>query len=276
MQQEILNRIETDWFEVTQYSESMQAEIIDLQEDFLVGSTRGRLGPDAFLTRVRELQKARGQFIDDKTKANPLMLLKNRNEYYQKYGQTMPVQSPYNELLDMFYSVELEETVDPATGERVLDWDKFWANRDHITSAIPVADKGRWDNFLARNTAPIMATWQGVSQTYFRKYNGLWDEVLSTYSEEDQALINEYLFLERTQQKLDRQTEIKNIVREEDGLQLISGFRSAVSNERKALRFANPQLDAWLFYWGNTSTFESFTGEDVFKELARQTGRVVE
>lgn len=275
-QQEILNRIETDWFAVTQYSESMQAEIIDLQEDFLVGSGRGRLGPDSFLARVRELQRARGEFIDNKTKDNPLMLLENRTEYYQKYGQTMPVQSPYNELLSMFYAVELEDTVDEATGERVLDWNKFWANRDHITSAIPIADKGKWDNFLARNTAPIIAVWQQVSQTYFKKYNGLWDEVLSTYSEEDQTLITEYLFLERTQQKLDRQEEIKAIIREEDGLQLISGFRTAVSDERKALRFANPQLDAWLFYWGKTSTFVSHEGEGVFKELARQTGRVIE
>ena len=275
-QQEILNRIELDWADVMAYSDSMNAEIVELQEDFLIGSGRGRLGPDAFLARVRELQRARSAFIDKKTESNPLMLLENRTDYYEKYGQTMPVQSPYNELLDMFFSVELEDTVDPNTGERILDWDKFWSNRDFITDAIPEADKGQWDTFLARNTAPIMAVWQNVSRTYFRKYDGLWDEVLSTYNEEEQTLIEEYLFLERTQQKLDRQQEIKTTLSEKDGSALISGFRSSVSAERKALRFANPQLDAWLFYWGRTSTFISHTGEEVFTELSRQTGRTID
>ena len=275
-QQEILNRIELDWADVMAYSDSMNAEIVELQEDFLIGSDRGRLGPDAFLARVRELQRARSAFIDKKTEANPLMLLENRTDYYEKYGQTMPVQSPYNELLDMFFSVELEDTVDPNTGERILDWDKFWSNRDFITDAIPEADKGQWETFLARNTAPIMAVWQNVSRTYFRKYDGLWDEVLSTYNEEEQTLIEEYLFLERTQQKLDRQQEIKTTLSAKDGSALISGFRSSVSAERKALRFANPQLDAWLFYWGRTSTFISHTGEEVFTELSRQTGRTID
>ncbi|KKL89232.1 hypothetical protein LCGC14_1916790, partial [marine sediment metagenome] len=158
----------------------------------------------------------------------------------------------------------------------LLDWDKFWSNRDFITDAIPEADKGQWETFLARNTAPIMAVWQNVSRTYFRKYDGLWDEVLSTYNEEEQILIEEYLFLERTQQKLDRQQEIKNTLSQKDGSALISGFRSSVSAERKALRFANPQLDAWLFYWGRTSTFISHTGEEVFTELSRQTGRTID
>lgn len=275
-QQEILNRIELDWAAVREYSETMKVEILDLEEDFLTGSIRGRLGPTSFLARVRELQRGQAQFIEDKTDDNPLMLLENRTEYYEKYGQVMPTQSPYNELLSLFYAVELEDTVDENTGERILDWDKFWNHKDMITSAIPTEDRGQWDSWLDRNTAPIMKVWKTVNQTYFKKYNDLWDKVKQTYDEQEQLLIDEYLFLERTQQKLERQEQIRTVISNKTGKSLISGFRSEVSDERKALRFSNPHLDAWLFYWGKTTTFVSHEGEDVFRALSSRTGRTIE
>lgn len=274
--QEILNKIELDWADVMAYSETVVAEILELQEDFLTGSERGRLSPDSFLQRVREQYAKRRDYIDVKTKANPLMLLENRTEYYAKYGEVMPVQSPYNELMDMYFSIELEEIVDPATGERVYDWDKFWANREMITAAIPESDKGRWTEFLSRHTAPAMQVWHDVYNTYFRKYYGLWDKTLTTYSDEEQALITEYLFLEKTQQQLERQEEIKNTESSKDDRLLISSFRSAVSDERAALRYANPHLDAWLYYWGRTTSFKSLTGEEVYIQLAKNTGRRIE
>ena len=274
--QAILGAIELDWAAVMNYTENQRDEILELQQDFLTGTTRGRLGPTEFLDRVKDLMAKRRDFIDEKVKANPLMLLENRKDFYEKYGDTMPVQSPYNELMDMYFSVELKDTVDPATGERILDWDSFFAQREAITSAIPADDKGRWDTFLLRNTAPMMQIHKEASETYFRKYNGLWDKTLEAYSEEEQQLINEYLYLERTGQKLDRQVFIKETVSEKDGNKLISSFRSSVAEERKALRYANPHLDAWLFYWGKTSTFVSLTGEETYRNLAKQTGRVID
>lgn len=273
--QAILNRIETDWAGVMAYSENMRAEIDLLSVDFLQGSETGLLSPTGFLDRVRDLYRARQSYIDEKTKANPLMLLENRKEFYEKYGDVMPVQSPYNELMDLYFSIELEDTVDPATGERVLNWDSFNANREMITAAIPDEDKLNWETFLSRHTSPTMQMWHDVYSTYLKKYYGLWDGVLQTYSPQEQSLITTFLSLERTQQQLDRQEEIMAMESEKGG-SLISGFRSAVSLEREALRFTNPYLDAWLFYWGRTTSFKSNKAEEVFKLLARQTGRRIE
>jgi len=273
--QEILNKIELDWADVMNYSESQRAEIVEFEQDFLTGSERGRIGPDTFLNSVRDLYRKRREYIDEKTKANPLMLLENRTEFYAKYRDPMPVQSPYNELMDLFFSIELEDTVDPATGERVLNWDKFWANREMITDAIPADDRKQWDAFMSRNTAPMMQVWQDVYSTYLKKYYELWNKTISTYSEDEQKLINEFLFLEKTGQQLDRQAAIKEIV-SPDGRQLISGFRSSVSDERAALRYANPHLDAWLFYWGRTTSFKNPQAEQVYRQLSKDTGRIID
>ncbi len=276
LQQEILNKIELDWADVRVYSEQQKETILELQQDFLTGSERGRLTPDTFLSRVKSLYSERRTYIDEKMKANPLMLLENRTEYYMKYGTTMPVQSPYNELMSMYFSIELEETVDPGSGERVYDWDKFWANREMIEAAIPDEDKGKWSDYITRNTAPMMEVWHDVYGNYFRKYYDIWDATLQSYPEDEQAIIKEFLFLESSQQKLDRQAAIKEIASGKTGDKLISSFRSDVSQTREALRYKNPHLDAWLFYWGRVTSLKTPQAEKLFRQVSSQTGRVID
>jgi hypothetical protein len=274
-QQAILTKIELDWTDVRKYSDTLQLEVLDLQTDFLVGSDRGRLGPDAFLSRVRAVYDKRRQYIDNKVAANPLMLLENRAEYFQKYNQALPVQSPYNELMNMYFNVELKDTVDPGTGERIYDWDSFWANREMIADSIPLEDKGQWDAYIIRNTVPIMEVWHDVYTKYFRKYYGVWDATLKLYPDNEQQLINEYLYLEKNGQQLDRQATIQEMVSAKTGRQLISSFRTDVSDSRAALRYANPHLDAWLFYWSKTTSFKTPQAEATYNMISKRTGRDV-
>ena len=273
--QATLNRIEIAWAAVRTRAEQRDAEILDLSVDFLQGSERGRLGPKDFLNRVRELQSDLRDFVDSKMKEVPEMELEYRVQQFAKYGDVMPVQSPYNELMALYFSIELEDTVNEL-GERVLDWDKFWASREFITQSIPEDDRPKWDAFLSKTTAPVMKVWKEVSETYFRKYYDIWEQTLSAYPEEEQQLIKEFLFLSKTQQQLERQEAIKSIISTKNNLALISGFRSDVSKDRTALRFANPHLDAWLFYWGRTTSFQTPQAETVYKQLAARTGRKIE
>ena len=274
--QEILNRIELDWEDVTEYSAKMREDILEVQQEFLTGTEHGRIGPDEFLFKVKELYAKRGDYIDSKTAENPLMLLENRGEYYEKYGDTMPVLSPYSELMNMYFDIEPEEMVDPSTGARTLNWDKFWATREMIAAAIPAEDKAKWDEYISRNTVPMMQVWGDSYKDYLKKYYGLWDRVLVEYPEQEQQMIQEYLNLERLGTGLQTQEQIKAYISERDGRQLISSFRSSISNEREALRYSNPALDAWLYYWGKTTSFKTPQAEALYFEYARRTGRRVE
>ncbi len=276
-QQEIVNRNTTDWADVQRHSETMQLEILDLQQDFLVGTEeRGKLGPSQFLSRVKDLFGKRKDYVDEKVKANPLMLLENRTEYYEKYRQPIPVLSPYDELMAMYFNIELEETVDEATGERIYDWDKFWANRAMIEAAISDEDKAKWDDYISRNTAPIMRVWYEVYDRYFKKYYGLWEATLETYPDEEQKLLEEFFYLERMGTDLARQASIKEMVSAKTDDKLVSSFRSDVSDNRASLRYANPALDAWLFYWGKVSSFKTPQAETIYKQISKDTGRAVQ
>lgn len=268
-QQEILNKIELGWDAVARYGETVQEDKLRLQRDFLTGTR----GPDDYNKQLLDLYDKQGEFIDNKIKEYPLMDLNNRAEYYKEFNVPQPTLHPFRELLNLYFSIELKEVTDPETGEKVRDWDNFWAQRQAVEDAIPDDYKHEWEDFIAKNSTRMEGVRREVYHNYFRTYNKVWEKILSTYSDEEQALVEEYLHLERTGQQLDRQAEIKATKSEKTGDMLISSFRSEVSGAKKALRYHNPSLDAWLFYWGRTSTFASPTGEEVYHQLAKETGR---
>jgi len=268
-QQTILNKLELAWDDVKNYSESLLEDKLVLQDDF----RNGRIGSADYGDALSAIYAKQMEYIDNKVDENPLMDLGNRAEYYKKYGIPQPVLHPMRELLNLYFSIELEQTIDPDTGEKVNDWDKFWAMRDAIEQAIPDEKRQEWDDYLSRNSTALEQLRRDHNQ-YIKPYNGLWEEVLSTYSDEEQKLIREYLHLERTGTGLERQVVIKDITRE-DGKKLISSFRTDVSSTKQAFRYANPSLDAILFYWGKTSTFMTPEAEAFYQQLCSDTGKAI-
>lgn len=270
-EQVVLNQIDIAWDEVDQFTTEIASRKLELQRDFMSGAR----GPRDYGDMLIGLHLEQRQFIDNKTEEVPLMLLENRAEYYKEFDKPIPVQHPQRELLNLYFSIELKEITDPETGEKVRDWDTFWTEREAIELAVPDNFRGEWDAIIAKNSTRIEQVRRVVGKQYFRTYNQIWDEVLTVqFNEQEQKLIKEFLYLERTGQKLSRQEEIKNTVRENEK-QLISDFRHEISESRRALRFANPTLDAWLFYWGRTGSFLTQEAEDIYPQLAKDTGRTI-
>ena len=201
------------------------------------------------------------------------MTLEGRAEYYKKYSIPVPVQHPMKELLNLYFSIELQDKHDEETGELVTDWDTFFAQRQAIEDAVLPELKGEWDTYISRNSTRLEEIRRDVYDAYFRKYYDIWEASLALYSENEQKLIKEFLFLQRTGKQLDRQEAIRETTSEKTGLMLISSFQSDVSDNRAALRYANPHLDAWLFYWGRVTSFKTPQAEAVYRQILLDTGR---
>ena len=269
-QQLELRRLDLDWDDVMTYADTMQQRRLELQQEFL----SGKLGPRDYIARLQDSYSGLRTYIEKKMEDNPLMTLEGRKEYFKKYGISFPVQHPSKELRNLFFSIELNtEAIDPETGEIYIDWDSFFAQRAAIEDAMPEEIKAEWEATLSKNTTRIEGIRQDVSNTYFRKYYDVWEASLALYPENEQKLIEEFLYLERTGQQLARQGEIKSIISAKTGNQLISSFRSDVADNRAALRYANPNLDAWLFYWGRTTSFKTPQAEAIYNQISIDTGR---
>ena len=272
-QQLELRKLDLDWDSITTYAEANQTKKLQLQQDFL----SGKLGPDSYNDRLRALYAEQRVYIDGKMEDNPNLTLEGRKDYYKKYGIAVPVQHPMKELLNLYFGIELNaEAIDPETGEIFTDWNSFFAQRQAIEDAVPGELKGEGDAYMSRNSTRIELIRRDTYDNYFRKYYDVWEASLTLYPEDEQKLINEFLYLERTGQNLDRQDEIKAVMSTKTGNQLISSLRSDVSDNRASLRYANPHLDAWLFYWGRTTSFKTPQAEAIYRQICKDTNRNIE
>ena len=268
-QQTILNQIELAWDDVRKYSEQLLDEKLVLQRDFLAG----RIGSQDYGDMLSATYSKQREYVDSKIEENPLMDIDNRADYYKKYNVPQPVLHPMRELLNLYFKIELEEKIDEETGEKVKDWDKFWAMREAIELAIPDDYKEEWEDYLKRNSTSLEQLRREHNQ-YIKPYNALWGRILEEYTPEEQKLIKEHQYLIKTGTGLERRAEIE-ATRRENGRKLVSNFRSDISNARQALRYANPFLDAVLYYWGRITTFQTPLAEEAYRQLCKETGKSI-
>ena len=292
-QQLVLDKLTLAWDKVGKFVDLTIERKEQLESDF----QQGLRGPDDYQNQLKILYSEQQDFIYNEMRDNldePLpeglsaaderafirehsvMELEGRKRYYEKWGIPLPVMHPLKELLNLYYSIELNEIRDPETGELVRDWDTFWAQRLALEEAIPDMWKGEFKTYTTKNETPMEAIRRKVYQTYFTKYWWVWDQVLKGYNETEQRLIREYISLENRGMDLPRQAEIKATKSEKTGSLLISGFRSDISEARQALRYANPTLDAWLFYWGRVGSFQTPQAEEIYYSISKETGRKIQ
>jgi len=269
-QQLVADRLTLDWDEIERYVDNQRIEIANLEREALTGGLSTR----DYVARVSDLYDDRRAFIDQKQKENELLKLEERRKYYEEQGIPVPVLHPLKELMNLYFDIEVRETRDPETGELARDWDTFWAERTAVEEAVPDQWKAEWEAFLSQHQTPLETIRREVNEQYISKYNQVWQKVLSNYGEDEQKLIKEFLYLERMNQDLTRQDEIRNMVRA-NGRKLVSAFRSDVSEARRALRFANPYLDGWLYFWNRVSSFQTPAGEEAFRQISRSVGKVI-
>jgi len=274
-QQDQVRKAELFWDDVKHYTENQYQDKLSLQQDLI----RGVIGPDAYINSVRALYSDQRTYIDDLHDTNLYknvpITLEEKKVMMEEHNIIIPTLHPSKELLNLYFSIELTQKIDEETGEKVWDWDSFWAQREAIEDAVPEEYKAEWDDYLEKNTTPLEKIRRQVSDEYFKPYNRVWEQVLKTqYDEGEQRLFNEWYSLRRRGINLDRQAVISSTVRD-NGRQLISNFQSDTSEARRALRYANPLLDAWLFYWGRTTSFLTPEASQFYPSICHTTGRQI-
>jgi hypothetical protein len=262
------NKIETAWNDIEKFVSNARTSKLQLEQQFL----SGQIGPDAYSKGLGELYDQQSQYINQKEVEVPALTLEGRMEYYRKYKKVEPVMHPMKELLNLYFSIELRDSVDPVTDELYKDWDTFMAQRDVITKSIPDEYRQEWDDYIKKNQTPLEELRRQVNEQYFTKYDGLYDTVLARYSPIEQQAINEYFSLRRLRKDTARQTLIKSLTAANGNL-LISDFQSNVSDAKQALRAANPTFEAWLYFWGRTTTIPTGAAGQVYSQILASVGR---
>jgi len=185
----------------------------------------------------------------------------------EKRQQLPPIQHPAEELLNYYYSIQLEKVVDPNSGALIDDWDGYFLKIDAIVNTLKGVQREDFVAIITKNMTDLEKLRWEISHRYFRGYNRRQEAILSTQFDTDQqALIKRWIFGSPTERDEIQQVLLPN------GRKLISYYQELVRQTGENLRRLSPELDAWLLFFEITSTTLSTQAQQLYSQYRRDYG----
>src|SRR4030042_3846288 len=129
--------------------------------------------------------------------------------------------------------------------------------------AMPDAVRSRFLDYTQRDWTPTQKVYWQVSRDFMRPYRNLRDTLIEQYTPEEQKIIHQYTHAEGAELEALKAIEV-------DGQHLIAGFESKLRLVHENYRDISPETDAWLYFWGKTSTLRSKEAEVIYADMMRQ------
>jgi hypothetical protein len=145
----------------------------------------------------------------------------------------------------------------------VPNFDKLYTHRRAVLSALKPEHQQELMKRIKRNNTPLEQVRSLVYQNYIRPYNIISDTVLDTYDPLQRSTIR---------QARDAQGDVRVQLRSETteaGDLLVAEYESRVATARENIRQTDPQLDAWLLFFGRTTVPQTPQANAMFNDLHR-------
>lgn len=179
---------------------------------------------------------------------------------------------PIEETIELFYEKELKQVWDEDTQTKVWDFDGLFRWQDVIEGSVLESQAGRMRDLTNENKTPLTLLRFNVRQNFIAPYNAVRDAVIGEFEEEDRKTIRQYLRTRAIQQQAGQRKKIAEFkIQTIGGTEdlLISTYEDRVKTIRQNLREADPELDAWLFFFKKTTSFKTQAAEDIHDEKVR-------
>lgn len=189
--------------------------------------------------------------------------LDERVAFALEHNLPQPTFHPGQELLWEYYQMSPKLRTDEE-GNLYYDFATYFAQVDALLESMPDAIKTRFLDYIHRDWTPTQKLYWESSREYLRPYTNLREAVIQQFSPEEQSILRTYTHAEGFE--LDQLRDVKTGT----GDKLISTFETMLRDARINLRMMDPQTDAWLAFWGRTSTFRTKNAKLMYADLLAQ------
>lgn len=239
------------------------------------------LGPehitrDEWLRRKRQLDQETRQFIDD-LKASPdyegvPIEYEDRLAFAQEHKTLAPIQEPLEETIAYYFSKTPDDFrfYDPEVGSEVVDWNGFYKWRATLEDNLESEDRRRFLTRIRRFDTDLEGFRREDYNTYIRPHKNLWSVTLAEFTPEEQAIIRQFYAVSKDVGAPRVRKDLLDI--ESGGGKLIVGFQATLTERRKRLRILDPDIDARLVLWGETTQFATPKAQEIHDLLLTQYG----
>jgi len=232
-----------------------------LEEEFRAGRITGAQY-DAMLEELVEATIERVNALADTDMfADVPKTREERVSRYLERDEPVPIWHPAQELLWEYREIKPEMAFDYELDTWRIDWETYFARVDAIMNALSEENQRSFlENLQYEWTDTKRLRWR-ISKEYIRPYYNTRVALLDTYSVEERKLIQEYSLANSA-----RREEIRNVT-DSEGLKLISNFTTKLKNIHQNMRVNDPELDAWLRFWGIVDSNRSKEAETMYLRL---------
>ncbi len=228
----------------------------------------GEIGPDQWKSQRDAIQTALAEasnaLATSPAYSDVPKTLDEREAWLKEKGIATPTYGADQELLWYYYELEPEMAYNWDSDRMELDYDTYYAKVDMLLESLTEPYRQRLLERIQMDWTPMERLYWQISREYFRPYRNIRSIILKTYSEEERAQIRRYEVA-----RGDERTALQEVIGQ-DGQNLIAGFNSKVREARQRLRYVDPTLDAWSYFFGNTDSFLTKESELQYKEFVKQ------
>ena len=185
----------------------------------------------------------------------------------EERGYMPPVMHPADEILHMYYDIELKEKFDPETETWYTDWDEYFWLLDSIIYAVDPERRPDLVSMITKNMDELTRLRWEVSKEYFRPYNRVKTALMELYTDDEKKLIRRFM---STPSEAERDAIREHVT--EDGRKLISAYQMDSRRIHDNMRLLDPELDAWLLFFQITQATKTLEAQRLYEQYRVQYG----
>jgi len=242
----------------------IQPSIVDINQqlvDGVIGPDQWRSQRERVVSSLSEVGRALGNTPAYKDVPKTLT---EREAWLAEKGIPTPTYGADQELLWYYYELTPELKYNWESDRMELDFDTYYAKIDILLESLDEAHRQRLLDRIQLDWTPMERLYWTVSREYFRPYRNVRSIILGQYDDQQVQQIRRYEVARGAERE-----ELQQLVGP-DGEKLIAGFNAKVREARQRLRYIDPELDAWSYFWGNTDSFITTAAEEKYNQLVKQ------
>ncbi len=241
----------------------IRPSMVEINRQFV----EGEIGPDQWMSfrsdMVGSLSEAVRILGESPAYKDVPKTLEERAKMLEERNIPTPTQTPDQELLYYYYELQPEYKWNWESQRMERDFDTYYAYIDILLESLDAPHRERLLQRIQADWTPMEKLYWQTSREYMRPYRNLRTIVLDTYDPEQIQQIRRFEVAPAAERE-----QLQEIIGP-DGDKLISGYQRKLREARQRLRILDPEMDAWLNFFGTTTSLLTTGAKDKYEELRK-------
>ncbi len=241
----------------------IRPSMVEMNRQFV----EGEIGPDQWMSFRSDLVGSLAEAVrvlgESPAYKDVPKTFEERAKMLEERNIPTPTQTPDQELLYYYYELSPDYKWNWESQRMERDFDTYYAYIDILLESLDAPHRERLLQRIQADWTPMEKLYWQVSREYMRPYRNLREIVLRGYSPEEIQQIRRYEVAPAAERE-----QLRDVGPEGD--KLIAGYQKKLREARQRFRILDPETDAWLNFFGTTTSLLSTGSKQIYEELRKK------